>query len=95
MSDFGSPIDLSKSWAQSFLRRLGYVKRKGTKAARKVPDDFEFIKMEFLSEIQKLVKTCDIPDDLMINFDQTNVMIIPIGDYTLDKVGVNKFQFWA
>ena len=51
--------------------------------------------MEFLSEIQKLVKTCDIPDDLMINFDQTNVMIIPVGDYTLDKVGVNKFQFWA
>jgi len=57
LSDFGGPIDLSKSWAQSFLRRLGYVKRKGTKAARKVPDDFEFIKMEFLSEIQKLVKT--------------------------------------
>jgi hypothetical protein len=67
LSNFGSPIDLSKSWAQSFLGRLGYVKRKGTKAARKVPDDFEFIKMEFLSEIQKSVKTCDIPDDLIIN----------------------------
>jgi len=24
---------------------------------------------------------------LIINFDQTNVMIIPVGDYTLDKVG--------
>jgi len=43
--------------------------------------------MEFLSEIQKLVKTYDIPDDLIINFDQTNVMIVPVGHYTLDKVG--------
>ena len=76
LSDFDGPIDLSKSWAQSFLRRLGYVKGKGTKAARKVPDDLEFIQMELLSEIQKLVKTYDIPDDLTINFDQTNVMII-------------------
>jgi hypothetical protein len=39
-----------------------------------------------VSEIQKLVKTYDIPDDLIINFDQINVMIIPVGDYTLDKV---------
>jgi hypothetical protein len=42
--------------------------------------------MEFLFEIQKLAKTYDIPDDLIINFNQTNVMIIPVGDYTLDKV---------
>ena len=87
MSDFGGPIDLSKSCAQSFLRRIGYVKRKRTRAARKVPVYFEFIQMEFVSEIKKLVKTYDIPDDLIINFDQTNVMIVPVGHYTLDKVG--------
>ena len=83
LSDFGGPIDLSKSWTQSFLRRLGYVKREGTKAARKVPDDFKFIKMEFLSEIQKLVKTYDVPDDY---FDQINVMIIPVRDYTFYQI---------
>ena len=76
--------------AQSFLRRHGYVKRKGTKAARKVPNDFDFIRMEFLAEVSKLVKDNEIPPELIINFDQTNVNIIPVGDYTLEKSGPNK-----
>ena len=51
--------------------------------------------MEFLSEIQKLVKTYDIPDDLIINFDQTNVMIVPVGHYTLDKVGSKQVSIFG
>ena len=57
LSEFGGHVELSRSWAQSFLRRLGYVKRKGTKAARKVPENFDMLKMEFLAEIGKNVKT--------------------------------------
>lgn len=34
------PIESDRSWAESFLRRIGYLKRRGTKAARKLPMDF-------------------------------------------------------
>lgn len=39
LSEFGGVLSLNKTWAQSFLRRHGFVKRKGTRAARKVPED--------------------------------------------------------
>lgn len=34
------PIESDRSWAESFLRRIGYLKRRGTKAARKLPMNF-------------------------------------------------------
>lgn len=67
------------------------MKRKGTKAARKIPIDFEFIRMEFLAEV-KTVNDYDIPPELIINFDQANVNIVPVGDYTLEKSGSKQFQ---
>lgn len=67
------------------------MKRKGTKAARKIPNDFEFIRMEFLAEV-KTVSDYDIPPELIINFDQTNVNIVPVGDYTLEKSGSKQVQ---
>lgn len=67
------------------------MKRKGTKAARKIPNDFEFIRMEFLAEV-KTVSDYDIPPELIINFDQANVNIVPVGDYTLEKSGSKQVQ---
>ena len=40
LEEHGGPICLSSTWAEPFLRRVGYVKRKSTKAAHKLPDDF-------------------------------------------------------
>ena len=48
--------------------------------------------MEFLAEVSKLVKDNEIPPELIINFDQTNVNIIPVGDYTLEKSGAKQVQ---
>ena len=41
LQENGGHIALHRSWAESFLRRIGFVKRKGTKAARKVPANFD------------------------------------------------------
>ena len=35
----------------------------------------------------KIVSQSNVPDDLIINFDQTNVYIVPVGDYTLEEKG--------
>lgn len=38
--EFGGSIDLNNSWAQTIVRRLNFVQRKDTKAARKLPENF-------------------------------------------------------
>ena len=42
----GGPIELGKKWADSILGRMGLVKRKATKAARKLPVDFADVKLQ-------------------------------------------------
>ena len=44
----GGPIELGKKWADSILGRMDLVKRKATKAARKLPVDFADVKLAYL-----------------------------------------------
>ncbi len=83
----GGPINIGRGLVQSFIKRLGYVKRKGTKAARNMPYNFEEIKNDFMDRIRHVIKKGDIPDDLIINFDQTGSKIIPVSQWTLEIKG--------
>ena len=69
------------------LSRIGFVKRKGTKAARKVPTDFDKLKTDFLQNIQKLVVDDHIPPEMIVNFDQTGIKIVPVSNWTLAEQG--------
>ena len=80
LKEHGGPISLERSWAESFLRRLGYVKRKATKAARKLPEIFAEAKLGFYLRIKEEVKTWSIPLALIINWDQTGSKLVPVGD---------------
>ncbi len=87
LQENGGHIALSKGWAFSLFDRMGFVIRKGTKAGRKQPNDFPAIKEEYLKDIQSIVKQHNIPDELIINFDQTGVSIIPADDWTMEEEG--------
>ena len=76
-----------RTWANSFLQTNNLVKRKATKAAKKVPENFEEIKTNFLSEITKVVREHKIPDHLIINMDKTGLSIVPVDKYTLEVGG--------
>ena len=60
---------------------------KGTKVARSKPEDFEKTKMDYIERIEKCVNEHNIPDDLILNWDQTGVNLIPGGDWTMDAKG--------
>jgi hypothetical protein len=81
------PERIGLQWAKSFLNRHHYVKRKGTKAARKIPEDFPLIKQAFTDKVHKLIEENNIPDELVINFDQTGCKIVPTSDWTLEREG--------
>ena len=68
LKKYGGCLEIRRAWAQSF-RLIQFVKRKGTKAARKVPEDFFTIKLNFLVKIKKFVTINKVPDQLIFNWD--------------------------
>ncbi|CAH1239155.1 Hypp5730 [Branchiostoma lanceolatum] len=90
LTEYGGHIEITKAWANSLLVRMNFVRRKATKAARKLPADFETTREAFLARIKKAVGDSDIPDDMVINWDQTGINIVPVGDWTLVEAGARQ-----
>ena len=86
--EHGGTIQLGKKWADPLMTRMNYVKRKATKAARKVPVNFPEIKLAFLKLIVDRVKEHNIPPELIINFDQTGTKYVPTSEWTLAEEGL-------
>ena len=57
---------------------MGYLKRKATKAARKQNTDFESLKADFLTRVATTVQNGHIPPELILNWDQTGIKLVPI-----------------
>ena len=83
----GGHLDIGRDYARSLMRRMNLVKRKGTKTARKLPDDFQDLKQAFLDKIVKCVNDYNIPHELIINFDQTGLKMVPTSEWTLEEKG--------
>lgn len=85
----GGHISLSKEWAISALKRMGYVKRKASTKMSVKPDDFETMKHQFLFDISCITDIEEIPSALIVNLDHTglNYMYVPVGQWTMAKEG--------
>ena len=55
---------------------MGLVKRKATKAARKMRPDFADIKLTFLQRVAEIVHESKVPPELVINWDQTGAKFV-------------------
>ena len=65
---------VTRGWANSLLKRMKFVKRKGTKAAKKVPADAHEEQRKFLNRI----------------LDETSSSLVPADDWTLEEEGVTQ-----
>ena len=83
----GGTLTLGKAWADSLLRRMNFVKRKGTKAAKKLPPDFDVIKADYVARVEKAATEHNIPPELCLNLDETGLPIVPVSDWTLEREG--------
>ena len=90
LEKYGGHIVITKTLARSILRGMGYVKRKGTKAVKVLPTDFDNIKQKFNEKVNIAVDEYNVPDNLIINRDQTGCQLIPGGDWTMAECGSNQ-----
>ena len=89
----GGPISLKKNWANKLLNRMGMVKRKATTAHSKVTaQDFDKSKAQMLADIKCTVEIENIPQELVINWDQTAIHYVPRSDWTMAKAGSKRVE---
>lgn len=61
------------------------MKRKRTKAAKKLPTDFEDVKNIFLFRVQNKVTEEGIPKEMIINIDEAASSFVPVANWTLEE----------
>ena len=87
LSSHGGHIEITKSWAKSLLNRMGFIKRKCSTSGKISLARFDELKDIFLAGVAAEVLFNDIPESLIINWDQTSLSIFPMGDWTMEKEG--------
>ena len=88
--EHGGHIRLTKSWAVSLMQRMSFVKRHGsTKAKINLSvKEFTCMKQKYLNQIVKLALKKKAPPQLVINWDQTGVNIVPASSWTMEEEGL-------
>lgn len=66
LKENGGPIEITKDWTLSLLERM-----ECTKGVKHFPEDFEEIKSAFNKRICDNVKQFNIPDEMIIKWNQT------------------------
>ena len=75
----------------SLLRRMNFIKRKMTTAKSWYSiSDFGRLKEEYLKEVVTMVEMEEIPPELILNWDQTGIKIVPSNTWTMERRGRNK-----
>ena len=96
LSAKGGDVDPSAySLIQSLYRRYGLVKRRGTSSRGAVDiEEVVGIKEKFVAECEEIILEKAIPKELMINYDETALPIVPTSDYTMDKKGKKTIKIY-
>ena len=83
----GGYIEIINTWTKSLLKCMNYVGRKCSNAGKITQSCFVELKDVFLADIKTEVLMNDIPSDLIINWDQAGIQLVPTGDWTLNQAG--------
>ena len=93
LAEFGGHIQLSRQWAYHLLTRMKFVRRKATTSKNKhKPADFAKVKTAFLNDVASVVKMEEIPPELILNWDQTGIHLVPASSWTMDREGSRRVE---
>lgn len=95
LNDFGGPITLTKDWAICVMRRMGYTKRRANSKSKVLPQDFKDIKEQYLFDVKSIVLMEDIPQEMILNWDQVGMKIVPSSAWTMEKSGTKRVEITA
>ena len=71
---------------------MGHVKRKGTTKTSILGNKVFHEKNKFLLQISGMVTKHKLPDELVLNWDQTSLQLVPAGNWTLEEQGTIRVE---
>ena len=93
LAELGGPVDLNEYWAHSLLKRMKFVQRKATTSKGKhTVTNFTQLKEAFLDDVDEAVTMEDIPVELILNWDQTGIKLVPCSSWTMEKQGEKRVE---
>ena len=88
LKKYGGHIELNDCWARHVLESIKWTKRKGTTGKAEPSQQFlDEEKLTFQRNISIITEDHDIPKDLTLNLDQTQLSYVSHGKYTFDPKG--------
>lgn len=90
LAKYGGHINITKYFVVSLLRRMGFVNRMGTTSVKQLLTEFDEIKKRYVEKVSNVLTKFQIPNSLIINWDQTGCQLIPGKDWTMDQRGAQK-----
>ena len=93
LEEFGGHVCLNKHWAHYILGRMNYVKRRATTAKSKHSvADLAELKQSFLDDVHSIVTMEEIPPELIWNWDQTKIKLVPLSNWTMEQKGAQRVE---
>ena len=93
LAEFGGPVQLNRHWAHSLLKRMKFVQRKATTAkSKQTVANFTDLKEAFLADVVATVTMEEIPPELILNWDQTGIKIVPSATWTMTRQGEKRVE---
>jgi hypothetical protein len=84
----GGTFTVSRGWTRKFLRTVCLCSyRKSTKSAQHLPADWKNQIEVMIERIALLVEKFDVRKELIVNIDQTGVLLVPVSCFSYERTG--------
>ena len=71
---------------------MNFVKRRGSSIAKLTVTNFEAVKEQFILDVNAVVEMEDIPPQLVFNWNQTGISIVPSSSWTMEAKGTKRVE---
>ena len=92
LAENGGHTNLCKHWARYLFSRMGFVKRRANTKSKVSVEHFDELKKLFLLDFSNAVEMDEVPTELVINWDQTEINYVPIPSWTMEQKGTKRVE---
>ena len=90
LAEYGGHIKITRHWACSLFHRMKFVQRKVTTLQSKyIATNFAEVKQKFLDDVVETVEMEEVCPELILNWDQTGIQVVPSSTWTMEREGVS------
>ena len=92
LAELGGHVELNRQWAHSLLKGMKFVQRKATTAKSKASEANFAEQKVFLNDVVATVTMEEVPAELILNWDQIGIKVVPSSMWTMEECGAKRVE---